>query len=272
VLGRFGRFAKAFDVSTAMPLVLYLATEAELGENLGVAVDIIEAFILRRDICGLTTKNYNKLFVEVLDKIRKSEQPPLIELERQLSLGQTDIGRWPDDQEWRDAWMGRDQYKANRQGRLRFLFEAIEKRKRTALSEDIEIKSELTVEHIMPQQWRTHWPVPGFDHLGDDEIDPDKMARETERQERINELGNLTLLTHSLNAKVSNGPFEVKLPAVRAHASLALNRELNDYDHWDEDTINRRGLEMFEVARNIWRGPREGEEAVDVSKAYEAAE
>jgi hypothetical protein len=162
VLGRFGRFAKAFDVSTAMPLVLYLATEAELGENLGVAVDIIEAFILRRDICGLTTKNYNKLFVEVLDKIRKSEQPPLIELERQLSLGQTDIGRWPDDQEWRDAWMGRDQYKANRQGRLRFLFEAIEKRKRTALSEDIEIKSELTVEHIMPQQWRTHWPVPGI--------------------------------------------------------------------------------------------------------------
>jgi hypothetical protein len=98
-------------------------------------------------------------------------------------------------------------------------------------------------------------PQPGFDHLGDDEIDPDKMARETERQERINELGNLTLLTHSLNAKVSNGPFEVKLPAVRAHASLALNRELNDYDHWDEDTINRRGLSCSKWRATSGAGP-----------------
>lgn len=70
-------------------------------------------------------------------------------------------------------------------------------------------------------------PVPGFEHVTEDEIDVDQLAREVEREQAINKLGNLTLLTHSLNATVSNGPFSVKMPAVRAHASLTLNRELS---------------------------------------------
>ena len=262
VLGRFGRFAKAFDVSTAMPLVLYLATDGDVGDDLASAVAMIEAFILRRDVCGLTTKNYNRLLVDVLDKIRRSPLPPLQALEVHLSLGDVDTNRWPADEEWKSAWLGRDQYKNARQARLRYLFEAIEKTKRTALSEEIEIKSELTIEHIMPHTWRTHWPVPGFDHVQEGEIDVDQLAREVEREQIINKLGNLTLLTHSLNTTVSNGPFSVKMPAVRAHASLALNRELNAFDHWDEDTILQRGNALFDLARKVWRGPLERERAL----------
>ncbi|OBV11150.1 DUF262 domain-containing protein [Erythrobacter dokdonensis] len=259
VLGRFGRFAKAFDVSTAMPLVLYLATDGAIDQDLPDALAMIEAFILRRDICGLTTKNYNRMFIDVLDKVRSSSLPALRALEVQLSSGDSELNRWPNDEEWKAGWLGRDQYKGPRQPRLRYLFEAIEKSKRTALSEEIEIKSELTIEHIMPQKWRSQWPVPGFEHVTEDEIDVDQLAREMEREQAINKLGNLTLLTHSLNATVSNGPFSVKMPAVRAHASLTLNRELNAFDHWDEETILQRGQALFEVARKIWRGPLEKE-------------
>jgi hypothetical protein len=261
VLGRFGRFARAFDVSTATPLVLYLATDGKAGNDLASAVAMIEAFILRRDICGLTTKNYNRLFIDVLDRIRSSGLPPLYGLEVQLSLGDTDINRWPNDDEWRAAWLARDQYKGSRQPRLRYVFEAIEKAKRSALSEEIEIKSELTIEHIMPRKWEQHWPVPGFDHVPEGEADLDRLVRETERTQAIDKLGNLTLLTRALNATVSNGPFSIKMPAVRAHASLALNRELNGFDHWDEGTILERGKALFEVARKIWRGPMERDNA-----------
>lgn len=271
VLGRFGQFARAFDVSTAMPLVLYLATDGEAGNALASAVAMIEAFILRRDICGLTTKNYNRLFIEVLDKVRRSALPPLHALEVQLSLGDSDINRWPNDEEWRAAWLGHDQYKNSRQPRLRYLFEAIEKAKRSALSEEIEIKSELTVEHILPQKWQEHWPVPGFDHVPNGEVDADQVARAMERTQAINKLGNLTLLTHALNSTVSNGPFSVKLPAVRAHASLTLNRELNAFDHWDEETILKRGQALFEVARKIWRGPLEREKALAAEAPVAAA-
>jgi hypothetical protein len=271
VLGRFGRFARAFDVSTAMPLVLYLATDGEADSALASAVAMIEAFILRRDVCGLTTKNYNRLFIDVLDKVRRSALPPLHALEVQLSLGDSDINRWPNDEEWGAAWLGHDQYKNSRQPRLRYLFEAIEKAKRSALSEEIEIKSELTVEHIMPQKWQEHWPVPGFDHVPDGEVDADQVTRAMERTQAINKLGNLTLLTHALNSTVSNGPFSVKLPAVRGHASLTLNRELNAFDHWDEETILKRGRTLFEVARKIWRGPLEREKALAAEATVAAA-
>ena len=254
-LGRFGQFSKAFDVSTTMPLVLYLATEAGLDDDLEEALRMIESFIVRRDICGLTTKNYNRLFADMVDRIRNCSAQPIDELKSQLSSGQSDISRWPDNVELQSAWLGRDQYKPARQPRLRYLFEEIEKDKRTTLSESIEIKSTLTIEHIMPKKWREHWPVPGFDHIDDSALDADKIAREIERDQHIDKLGNLTLLTHSLNAKVSHSPFSEKMPAVRAHASLALNRELNQFDRWDEETIDQRGMMLLDSAKKIWHGP-----------------
>src|SRR5690606_36542994 len=67
--------------------------------------------------------------------------------------------------------------------------------------------------------------------------------------------GNLTLLTHSLNTSVSNGPYSVKMPAVQAHSSLALNRELREFDDWNETTISVRGLALFATARKLWVSP-----------------
>jgi hypothetical protein len=253
-LGEFGRFANAFDVSTAMPLVVYLATDARVTEaDLSRALTVLQSYILRRDICGLTTKNYNRLFVGLIDRLRASEDNRVDVLVAELSSRQSDIDRWPDDAEWRQKWLERDQYKGPRQPRLRLIFEAIEQAKRSALNEDIEIKSNLTVEHIMPQSWRGSWAIAELDHLDAD--DPRRLAREREREAAINKMGNLTLLTGSLNASVSNGTYSVKMPAVRSHSSLALNRELNAYDHWNEETIAERGLALFRVACRLWQAP-----------------
>jgi len=161
----------------------------------------------------------------------------------------------PDDSEWRRCWMERDQYKGPRQPRLRYLFEAIERAKRSALSEDIEIKSTLTIEHIMPQAWSTNWPIPGFDHLEPGEFDPEFAARQAARSAGVNKLGKLTLLTQALNSSVSNGPYAVKMPAVRSNSSLALDRDLNGFDAWNEETIAERGAALFNVARKIWVAP-----------------
>jgi len=252
-VGGFGRFADAFDVSTAMPLVIYLATTADSDAELSRGLATLESYILRRDICGLTTKNYNRLFVGIIDPLRDVEGNRVDALIANLSSRTSDIDRWPDDAEWRDGWLGRDQYKGSRQPRLRYLFEALERSKRSALSEDIEIKSALTIEHIMPQTWRISWPIPGLDQL--DELNPEGREREMKREAAINKLGNLTLLTGPLNSSVANGPYSEKMPAVRAHSSLALNRELNGYDEWAEEQISQRGEALFNTARNIWRAP-----------------
>lgn len=274
-LGKFGRFARAFDVSTAMPLVLYLATCDDFqGSKLDQALQFIESYIVRRDICALPTGNYNRFFVDVVAKMRAGKGDPLSRLHKLLSASQADAMRWPSDTDWKTAWMGSDQYKPNRQARLRHIFEAIEHLKRANESEIVAIKSDLTIEHIMPQKWQENWPVPGFDHVPDGELNADKIAREFQRQQSINKMGNLTLLTHKLNAKVSNGAFSVKLPAVKAHAALTLNRELHSYEWWNEETINTRGQNLFGAAAKIWSAPMSKEEiaAFDAAGAQEPVE
>lgn len=255
-LGAFASFAKAFDVSTAMPLVLYLATEADLSDDgLVSALALIQSWIVRRDLCGLQTAGYNRFFVEAIARLRSAEGERVPALAAFLSSSSAEIYRWPADEEFKRAWLGRDQYKPSRQPRLRYIFAALEKKKLSKLNEVVAIKSDLTIEHIMPQKWRQNWPVPGFDHVADDEMDVEQMTREMDRETSINKLGNLTLLTSGLNTTISNGAFSVKMPAVRAQTSLALNRELHSYDVWDESSILDRGAMLFETARTIWAPP-----------------
>ena len=45
------------------------------------------------------------------------------------------------------------------------------------------------------------------------------------------------------------------MPAIRAHSSLALNRDLNEWNHWDEETIEQRAEMLFKAAKRIWISP-----------------
>ena len=114
----------------------------------------LKSYILRRDICRLTTKNYNKLFVGIVPKLRETPSDQVEVLIANLSERGSDIDRWPDDEEWHTAWMDDNQYSGARRNRLNYLFEIIEEKLRNDRNEDIEIKLALTIEHIMPQKWK----------------------------------------------------------------------------------------------------------------------
>src|ERR1039458_923921 len=94
----------------------------------------------------------------------------------------------------------------------------------------------------MPQTWRKHWPLPAN---GDPET----------RELRINQLGNLTLTSGSLNSSLSNGTWEAKRPALVQHSLLALNQQVAVHENWDEDSIKRRGRELAEQVCGLWPGP-----------------
>ncbi|CAN5244635.1 DUF262 domain-containing protein [soil metagenome] len=255
-LGEFGVFAKAYDVSTSMPLVLYLASEADLGDDLAPGLRMIESYIIRRDICGHTTNNYNRFFVDIIKPLRRQAQVDVEALAQALSAGKIDLSRWPNDEEWRRQWMARAQYKPTRQPRLRYLFERLEADKRSAADEVVEIRSHLTLEHIMPQKWREHWPIAETPGLDPDEFDLDQATKEVARDGAVNLLGNITLLTQTLNSSVSNGGFGAKMPALKAQSALCLNRDLHAFEAWNEDAIAVMGAGLFEIARKRWKGPR----------------
>ena len=258
-VGRFGQMANAFDVSTAMPLVIYLATSLDIATDLSKALDALESYILRRDICGLTTKNYNRFFVALITKLRECTSNKVDELLAYLSSRTSDLDRWPDDAEWQRNWITRLQYRNTRQPRLRYILETIERAKHTTLTEDIEIKSELSIEHLMPQEWMKNWPLLGMEGKAEQEFSPELSNQVRSRNFAVNLLGNLTLLTQRLNSTVSNGPFSDKFKAIKANTALALNRELADVTHWDEAAIQERGESLFELARSIWAPPQREE-------------
>jgi hypothetical protein len=49
------------------------------------------------------------------------------------------------------------------------------------------------------------------------------------------------------------------MPAIRSHSSLALNRDLNVWNHWDEEAIRQRGESLFKAAQQVWTGPTRSE-------------
>jgi hypothetical protein len=255
-VGRFGRIANAFDVSTAMPLAIYLATEPSAAPRLTEAFRALESYILRRDISGLTTKNYNRFFTSLIHRLRTCDGDKVDELILYLSSRLADIDRWPDNAEWERSWVMREQYRPARQPRLRYILEAIEREKYTAKTEDFQIRSTLSIEHIMPQVWQTNWALPGMEGVTEADYGPELSERVRARNSIVNTIGNLTLITSTLNSSISNGQFSVKMPGIRAFTALALNRELHEFELWDESTIRRRGAALFEFACTIWSAPK----------------
>jgi hypothetical protein len=129
---------------------------------------------------------------------------------------------------------------------------------RLSKSEVVEIKSPLTIEHILPQNWIEHWPLPNgkqgirwFERLN--ENDKKEEYEASNLRDRIkHSFGNLTLLSQPLNTSVSNAAFTEKRAEILNNSALALNRHFQDVTVWNEETIRERGLQLFEIARELW--------------------
>jgi hypothetical protein len=246
--GFFKRLA-VLDTTTVFPVLLDLyarQAEAEKPDELDAILGDLESYLVRRMICRLTAKRYNQIFLSLMNAVRESIDAPA-NAARAFLLGETsETSNWPSDDDFRTAWLALPAYKSITQPRLRMLLEALEAATRSDLSEDIVLRGSLSVEHLMPQSWLENWPLPA----GIDE------AHATSRREAlIHTFGNLTLLTQKLNTIQSNRPWVEKRALIREHGALALNRQLQDIEHWDEEAIELRSLALLEKALRMWPRP-----------------
>lgn len=264
------RVIRDFEVSTAIPLLLFLRLEAELTpEQLTDCLNVMQSYIVRRAFLGEETKEYNKMFLEVIGDIASCRGADVMPaLQGKLLLGRGTTRAWPSDKRVIEAALRKPIYKDMKQPALRLILERLELGLRGKKREDEEMADGLQIEHVMPQTWWTNWLLDGqavkrdisnWWHTPTEEEKPLIEAARA-RSASVQTLGNLSLLNKYANPAASNGAFNLKLVEY-GHSVLRLNRHFDKVEQWDEGAIAKRGQELAELFCKVYLRPAsEGEE------------
>lgn len=112
----------------------------------------------------------------------------------------------------------------------------------------------------MPQHWAEQWVMPDgrsspceslITAIITHKVDAAMQEQIATREQLVNVIGNLTLVTPSLNPSLGNENFADKKLQL-AGSLLVLNREIAAYTTWDEAVIRERGTELATLATKIW--------------------
>lgn len=240
-------------VLTPVLLQLFSAPEVVLpAERRRQALRDLESYLVRRMACRLTTKDYNRLFLELVACVN-ADLPHADEIVRSFLLEQTAHSRvWPLDSELVDALVTLPLYGRINQGRLRMILEGLEDALRSEKSEDTHVARNLQLEHLLPQKWQTYWPLPP-------NSDPEAHHRAIQRRERLlHTLGNLTLVRAKLNKSVSNSAWSIKRAELAKHTTLHLNKRLLEQwgeSDFEEAAITSRSGTLAALACQVWPRP-----------------
>lgn len=263
----FGRRIAAYDMTTIYPLALLISVaEIPDAEKTAMYNDLV-SFVVRRAVCGLTPKNYNNVFMNVLRHLAKTSISS-IELRSTLNSLNGDAARWPSDSEFFNACITARLYpgRLDAQKMRSMLTELEGELRRQVKTEEPVVPnlSNLDIDHLMPQNWFSHWPLEnGYTVTDSDatavnqivlagaELTP-KQQLVWKRQQAIATLGNLTLLNLSVNRSVQHSAFIKKRDGLITHTSLRLNVPLIAEDKWDEERILARGELLGNAALSRW--------------------
>jgi hypothetical protein len=265
----FGRRVAVWDASPTHALALRVAASKLAPEEQRDIFTTIESYLVRRAVCGLSRKNYNKVFAQQLKRLIESDLTAA-SFRAALAALQGDASRWPSGEEFRRQWLDGAIYPGRLDpAKLRALFHRLETAMRSEKSEErVPLALDtLDIDHVLPQSWYAHWPLVDGSTVGLQEataVAPMRFASEglsarmhaiLGRIDSIPRLGNLTLVHYGVNRSYQNHGFDEKRQALFAHSNLHLNRGLMQLGSWDEDAIAARGEQLFLLAQKLWPGP-----------------
>ena len=254
-LSWLGNKLSTWEVSVATPVIFQIALADIDEEEKRYLYRLIYSYIVRRAVCGGGSKNFNKNFERVAAAFL-ADGVSVATFASVLSETRAKNVLFPDDEMFRTALETNPVYSMiGRKDRLVDILWELERattNKFQAISGD---QYNLTIEHILPQAWKTNWPLPDGT-TGDDltRLEESIVKGIQDRETMLHRLGNLTLVTLPHNPSLSNRPWSEKAPSL-AQSKLALNLEISAYQSWNEDAISDRGRNLAEKAMTIWPSP-----------------
>lgn len=232
----------SLDTTTLIPYVLFIQYNIN---NVGVRNELygyLESYIMRRLVTRQTTKNYNQLFAErlILNSILSKD-----ELIDYLASQEDKINRMPSDDEVNAAFHTACLTNKYAIGVL-YLIESRIRNRRFHSTQLLGI-SKYSLEHLMPKKWRNHWEFSG------DTLDAENRDR------KLLTLGNLAIITQSLNASIRDSEWSIKKAGNANKGGLKMYSEgietIADFlesEKWDEISIEKRADFLAEQALKVW--------------------
>jgi hypothetical protein len=267
-IARFGKRLAPWDVSPTHALALRVAVSGLPDAAQTTIFDTIMSYLTRRAFCGLTTKNYNNVFFQLLKRFQ-GETASAEGFASSLAALDGAGSRWPTDDEFRRAWMTESAHdRIGDISRIRGILAEVENGMRSPRAEEhfVPTPGMLDIDHILPDKWYEHWDLNGemvtaheasqaslATLFGNDDTPRQTLIARRERLKAT--MGNLTLAHYGINRSAQNSAFEIKRQLFFAESNLHLNRSLMVAPVWNEDAIEKRGRDLFEIARTIWKGP-----------------
>ncbi|SUD91752.1 DUF262 domain-containing protein [Psychrobacter phenylpyruvicus] len=193
------------DTSTLIPYTLYVLKNVEDEKKRNEIFEFIESYVMRRMVVKATTKNYNQLFTESLisNKILSKEQ-----FIQYLETKINKVNYLPSDTELKQGF--HNSVLVNKQSKgVIYLLESKIRDKSKQATQLLGI-NKYSLEHLMPKKWMNKW-----DSL------PTKEEQD-KRNFKLKTLGNLAIITQSLNTSIRDANWMTKKEGSKDKAGIIL--------------------------------------------------
>jgi len=244
-IARLLHILDVLQISTFHPFILYQfknqKDEAKIAEILSKLEKIVVNNMLAKNKTEI--KNYNKLCKEFIQDTSKLEKKMKELTKDDISKGLRGI--------------------SNKEASLILFWIELYRRHKDSKYDIKELKYDYSLEHIMPQKWEEHWKDIPEKYKADGSKMTDEEAK-NDREDKIYWIGNMTLLTSSLNSALRNYVFEKKMngeggkKGIKAYADLSITKDDivtpfgNGDTVWNENKIIARTDNIEKEVNQIW--------------------
>lgn len=237
---RFFHIIENLNVTTIFPLVLFLYKKVKDANQRLCCLALLESYLVRRNVCRLTTKNYNNLFISIIKNLKNTDDATvLVDLMKILNDYTDDTNRFPSDDDVKAAFANSV---LSNQHAKQILFSIALYQVKTVLNDVTVLSSNsFSVEHMMPKKWEQNWNS------------IETQEEKNKRNFKLLTLGNLTIITKNLNSKLRNGSWSVKRDVMKQYSALPLTTNYTQKDSWNEETIQQRATDLAALALEIWK-------------------
>ncbi len=242
---------ETLNLASLIPVFMVLVDKLGYGDELDRALRIVDSYLMRRVALKASYSSFDDVSFDHVQVLRDAPPEDVCSVFIDQLEKSTSSNRWPSDEKVVFHLREADMYNSIASSRKQLLLSGIAQKMHQEKDEDLTMpfkpKGALTVEHVAPQGWERHWKV-----------DLDFGDSDEERQRLnglVHRIGNLTLVTRSLNSKkLRHNPWSHKAKLLE-NDNLEMNRHLlsdMEGDTWDEKEINRRSQIIADYVNKIW--------------------